>query len=142
MTLQNSQIHGRKVDSPKIYINDSDLNDSRPKTSAQCNRKIKNKRSKVPPVPTPANIEKKLKSFKKEKQAPQTTQNTSGSCLTIFPAHPISSRKPQQRFDFGFNQEKDDIEAGAQTALPVTEREVKRGKHYSNISDAHASVKD
>ena len=73
MTLQNSQIHGRKVDSPKIYVNESDLQEVRPKTSAQCNRKIKSKRSKVPQVPTPANIEKKLKSFKKEKNVPQTT---------------------------------------------------------------------
>ena len=34
MTLQNSQIHGRKVDSPKIYVNDQDMQDSRHKTSA------------------------------------------------------------------------------------------------------------
>jgi len=38
ITTQNSQIHGRKVDSPKIYVKE-DLNESRPKTSAQTNRK-------------------------------------------------------------------------------------------------------
>ena len=46
MTLQNSQIHGRKVDSPKIVMNEGDGVDLRPKTSAQNNRRIKNKRSK------------------------------------------------------------------------------------------------
>lgn len=47
MTLQNSHIQGRKVDSPKIYVNESESRDPRPKTSAQGSRKIKN--DKKPP---------------------------------------------------------------------------------------------
>ncbi len=37
-TAQHSQIHGRKVDSPKIYVKD-DFSEGRPKTSAQAPRK-------------------------------------------------------------------------------------------------------
>ena len=47
MTLQNSQIQGRKVDSPKIFVNEGDGVDLQAKTSAQCNRKIKNKKVKI-----------------------------------------------------------------------------------------------
>jgi len=70
MTLQNSQIQGRKVDSPKIFVNEGDGVDLQAKTSAQCNRKIKNKKVKQQKqVPTPANADKKLKTLKATKQS-------------------------------------------------------------------------
>ena len=41
----NSFIHGKKVDSPKIYLGNK-VNDDRPKTSAQQTRKLKTKETK------------------------------------------------------------------------------------------------
>lgn len=40
-TLANSLIHGRKVDSPKIFVGNQVSDESRPKTSAQQMRKFK-----------------------------------------------------------------------------------------------------
>ena len=74
MTLQNSQIHGRKVDSPKVNVNGADVLDSRPKTSAQQTRRIKSKRSGkqvAPPLllnpPQAQGPEKKLKKVKTDR---------------------------------------------------------------------------
>ena len=41
----NSFIHGRKVDSPKIFLGNQ-IGDDRPKTSAQQTRKVKTKEGK------------------------------------------------------------------------------------------------
>lgn len=111
ISLQNSQIHGRKVDSPRIYVHENDMGDFRPKTSAQNNRKIKAKRSKINPVSTPANLESK------NKKKPKPSQSTSGSQLQI------ASRKPPKQFDFALCQEEE---------IP-TDRDWKRDNDSSQI---------
>lgn len=80
MTLQNSHIQGRKVDSPKIYVNDNDVREVRPKTSAQGSRKIKN--DKKPPQGT-HDASRKNKAPKQQASQNQN-KNSTGSCQTIF----------------------------------------------------------
>lgn len=67
---------------------------------------------------TPANMDKKIKTFKGHKPNGHNTQTTSGSQLHI-PHHPVSSRKPQ-KFEFPLGHENADFEAGA---LPTTDRD-------------------
>ena len=88
------------------------MGEFRPKTSAQTNRKIKTKRTKINPITTPANQDSKNK--KKSKPA----QSTSGSQLLV------ANRKPPKKFDFAACQEDGEV---------VTDRDCKRDNDSSQI---------
>ena len=96
MTLQNSHIQGRKVDSPKIYVNENESREARPKTSAQGSRKLKN--DKKPPTGNQEGTKKQkiLKSCLEKTHG----KTTNASCEAI--SSGLKGHSQPQRIDFTF----------------------------------------
>ena len=80
-TLQNSQIHGRKIDSPKIHV--SEVQDNRPKTSAQHARKFTMQESTLSTaMGHPSKIANKQKQKQATKGLPPSHPSKTGMSLT------------------------------------------------------------